>query len=351
MIPTVGIVGGGGTIGDSTIWNQYGYQGAQPGGQAYFSAMWQQQQMGGQQYWNWTGVTYQGIQTPNPYHSYPVQYPGVGLLNHAAAHEEASSTQPTGDVEKVVSEDRQGDRQQEYVQPSSPHPSMADAGREDREGCIRRFVIPDKVPTRTGDEQQHEEKFLLPLICTLLGNEAFILGLIHRNDQIVLPVSLINGIPSPELVEARVRQMYADRFCFRLFPEEAMSKITIDTPARQRIKFYIPLNTLIDARIPVPHWEELPAVGLTCIPLRVLLEDSSTELSNVLVEPRGASHFLKGLNERMSLNKNLESGFVQDVLGEKWQSSTPVNDNAVQDRAASERIQSTHAPNDSDGQA
>ncbi|GBG75702.1 hypothetical protein CBR_g20326 [Chara braunii] len=85
------------------------------------------------------------------------------------------------------------------------------------------------------------------------------------------------------------------------------------------------------------------AVGLTCIPLRVLLEDSSTELSNVLVEPGVAAKFLKTLNERMPLDKNLDLGFVQEVLAEKWQSTSPATANANQDRVTTERIQDPHA--------
>ncbi|GBG77680.1 hypothetical protein CBR_g24126 [Chara braunii] len=204
---------------------------------------------------------------------------------------------------KEVVVDRQGPHNQERGQANSSQRSSGVAGLAGGAEVEGEYRIPEGVETR-GEDHEFEEKFILPLVCTMLGQEAFVLGLIHRNGKTFLPSTPICGIPSPDLVEASVKQLYADRFCFRQFQEVLVPKITIDTPTGMRINFFIPL---IDARIPVEHWAGLPSVGLTCIPLRVLLEKSLAELSSVLVEPGVAADFLKALNEKMPMDKNLEA--------------------------------------------
>ncbi|GBG90472.1 hypothetical protein CBR_g50818 [Chara braunii] len=189
----------------------------------------------------------------------------------------------------------------------------------------RSYFIPDGVDTRTTGGQHHKEKFLVPLICTLLGQEPYILGLVNRDGKTVLPSSPFCGNPSPGMIEARVCQLYADRFCFRIFPEDTMPRMTVDTPNGRRLKFYIPM---VDARIPTPHWAGLPSVGLTCIPLRLLLGTSDEELGNVVVEPGISAGFLREINEKLPVDRNIESGYFQVILAEKWQAPSPTQERA-----------------------
>ncbi|GBG63824.1 hypothetical protein CBR_g39608 [Chara braunii] len=290
-----------------------------------WNQMWQQPQVGENLQGGW-------INSGLPGYQFPVQRPRPMPWNYGMGGSWTPGAAPIrpevrrgdwGQEERVVVVDGSEDRVSRQV--PGEHPSSSNAQNElaqgeDRELEEKRTSISDGVRTHDADDLQFEEKLLLPLICTLLGQEAFILGLINRAGQTVLPSTSFRGIPSPEMIEAKVRQLYADRFCFRLFPEEIMPKNMVESPGGKRYKFYIPL---IDARIPVPHWAGLPAVGLTCMPLRILLGDSNMELEDVVAKPGLAATFMRGMNERMPLDKNLESGFIQQVLAEEWQRASP----------------------------
>ncbi|GBG87689.1 hypothetical protein CBR_g45843 [Chara braunii] len=123
-------------------------------------------------------------------------------------------------------------------------------------------------------------------------------------------------------------------------PQEIMPKLTVDTPAGKRIKFFIPL---IDARIPMQHWAGLPSVGLTCIPLRLLLGIPADELDSVLVEPGVSAAFLRALNEHMPLDRNLQSEFIPEILAGKWQSTSPSQEREGTEQAEQGRIQDENA--------
>ncbi|GBG91407.1 hypothetical protein CBR_g52294 [Chara braunii] len=340
----------GGVSGATMAWMQYPGQGDPYLRNLQQNPMLQQPQMGYNPYGYWSGPGFLGMQMMSSQLPYQAQLPGgetAGVAMRQAGGLPGQYQQTEMGAVKEVEVDQQGNQGYGSGRPSSSQRSSAASGHGGGAVVEREYQIPEGVSTRGADDQEYDEKFILPLVCTMLGQKAFVLGLIHRNGQTILPADPICGIPGPELMEARVKQLYADRFCFRLFPEDMVSKITIDTPAGKRIKFFI---VLIDARIPVPHWAGLPSVGLTCISLRVLLEENSVELSSVLVEPGVATDFLKALNEKMPLDKNLELGYIQEVLQEKWQSESPLQGEVQRERVITERIHDANAPGSHNGQ-
>ncbi|GBG79111.1 hypothetical protein CBR_g28826 [Chara braunii] len=358
------MVGGGGVLGPSggyatgtcggfapivgmgavAPWNPTGMVGDPYLHQAHQYQMRQQPMMRGMPPNQWTGEGYMGMQGTNqPYQGY---VGGGGGTGYPSRHDMAAGELLRELVEKEVAIDRQALTREGVTPVGSSQHSSTGVKRDETREEVRTFVSREGVETRTGDNQQYEEKFMLPLVCTMLGQEAFILGLIHKNGQTMLPTLAFCGTLGPDMIEARVRQLYADRFCFRLVQTEMMRKITIDTPSGKHIKFYVPL---VDARIPTPHGAGLPAVGLTCMPVRVLLDNSTSDLSNVLVEPGVAADFLLGLNDKMSLDKNLESIYIQEVLLEKWQSMSPPRASNEHRPDNIERIHDNNAPGTSNG--
>ncbi|GBG62547.1 hypothetical protein CBR_g31186 [Chara braunii] len=309
------------------------------------SHMWLQPQGGGARYGQWTNPALSGFQGGNQYYS-----PGPSL---GQRYDHSTFSRPvqealrplSGAVEIVVGVDGEGQERNQLITvnghgATSVQERSAAPHSEGEDDVSKPNSIPNGVSTRDVGEQQFEEKVLLPLICTLLGQEPYILGLVNREGGTVLPSTSFCGIPTPELIEARVRQIFADRFCFRIFLGEIMPKLTVDTPTGKRIKFFIPL---IDARIPMQHWAGLPSVGLTCIPLRLLLGTPGDELDSVLVEPGISAAFLRALNEHMPLNRNLLSEFIPEVLAEIWQSISPSQEREGTEQTEQGRIQDGNA--------
>ncbi|GBG65666.1 hypothetical protein CBR_g51966 [Chara braunii] len=235
-------------MGAGEPWNQAGMMGDPYLNQALQYQMWQQPMMRGIPPNQWTGAGYMGAQ--GVISSYQGYVGDGGNTGYLAGQDMVVGGYQGELVEKVVSINRQVPGRDGATQAGSSQHSSTGGRRDDLREEVRALVNPKGVETRTGDDRQYEEKFLLPLVCTMLGQEAFILGLIHRNGQTILPASAFYGTPGPNMIEARVRQMYAERFNFRLVQTESVPKITVDTPSGKRIKFYVPL---VDARIPIPH--------------------------------------------------------------------------------------------------
>ncbi|GBG81682.1 hypothetical protein CBR_g32677 [Chara braunii] len=139
---------------------------------------------------------------------------------------------------------------------------------EDDEGSPR--GIHEGAPSRERGGLQMEDNLLLPFVCTLQGNEIFVLGLWSVEDKYSIPACHVVEIPSHQFVIMKVGQLFAERFVFRMFPDDPPARLVVDLPGGCKARFPIPI---IDARIPPDQWSNIASVLLTdylrCLPAEV----------------------------------------------------------------------------------
>ncbi|GBG71748.1 hypothetical protein CBR_g9157 [Chara braunii] len=187
------------------------------------------------------------------------------------------------------------------------------AGEENEEDSPR--DIHDGALSRTSEDQQMMDHLILPLMCTLQGHKIFILGLRSVEDKLYMPTSHILEIPSAQFVMMKVRQLFAERFQFWLFPEEALVRLIVNLPEGGKARYSIPL---VDARIPPNVWNNIGNVGLVGIPLRLLLVDPNNELQSISVDPGMSATVLLQLNSQLQKRRNLTSAYFAEVLSSRW---------------------------------
>ncbi|GBG75454.1 hypothetical protein CBR_g20085 [Chara braunii] len=171
--------------------------------------------------------------------------------------------------------------------------------------------IQDGALVRSREDQAMEDNLILPFVCTLQGQEIFVLCIRTEEGGHVMPASNILEISSPQFINMKVRQLFAERFCFRLFPEDPITRFQVDLPGGDKARYAVPL---VDARIPPDLWMNIGSVNLIGIPLRLFLSDPNGELEAIAVEPGMTTTLLQRLNGELPKRRNLTSAyFAEDV--------------------------------------
>ncbi|GBG86991.1 hypothetical protein CBR_g44446 [Chara braunii] len=175
--------------------------------------------------------------------------------------------------------------------------------------------IPMGIETAARGERQVEERYLLPFVLALHGQDVFVLGLKNSDGMIFLPAAPLVHIPSHEEIVYVVRRLYEDKFKFRVFPKEMMPKQSVEVQGGKRIRYLIPL---VDARILTEYWYGMQNVGMDFILLSSFTTGDPAILSMVMVEPGIPAHFLRRLDEKLLKRRNLNSLYLADYLRERW---------------------------------
>ncbi|GBG60549.1 hypothetical protein CBR_g8572 [Chara braunii] len=206
----------------------------------------------------------------------------------------------------------QGQVEDKYEQRTEERDSEED---ESEQGDSDFRDIPGGVEAAMRGERQFEERYLLPFVYALSGQDVFVLGMKNSEEAMFLPAAPLVGTPSHEEIVAIVRRIYEDKFKFRVFPEDMMPKLSIELHDDKRIKYLIPL---VDARIPSEYWQSMQDLGMNYVLLNSFTTGDPSILSMVMVEPGVQALFLRRLNERLPRKKNLSSLYLAECLRERW---------------------------------
>ncbi|GBG80977.1 hypothetical protein CBR_g31533 [Chara braunii] len=179
--------------------------------------------------------------------------------------------------------------------------------------------IPEGADAAGRDGRQFEEQILLPLVCTMQDQKAYVLGLLDREDKLILPTAGLTDVPMQSTVREQVKYMFADRFEFRLFPEFYKPKLRVELDGGKVVRYTV---VFIDARISLEAWSGLRQVGLDSFPLEALAEPLMDMLAEVVVEPGVPASFLADLNPNMPRSSNLMSRVFCDCLTTEWTTPT-----------------------------
>ncbi|GBG89598.1 hypothetical protein CBR_g49388 [Chara braunii] len=132
-----------------------------------------------------------------------------------------------------------------------------------------------------GEDTPFEEQRLLPLVCTYQNGVAYVIGLVDRDDFLILPTTAVEGILMQAPIIDRVKYLYADKFYFRLFPYFLLPKLRVEVDEVKSVRYTI---VFIDARFPGNSWQGISSVGLGLFPFDALSLPSIDLLANVFVE-------------------------------------------------------------------
>ncbi|GBG91461.1 hypothetical protein CBR_g52416 [Chara braunii] len=224
-----------------------------------------------------------------------------GRVGHAVRVEDSASPL---DLEVVPVEERAGS---ERSRPQSPVTSTrAHSDMEESPG-----VIPEGVETGGRELCQFEEQVLLPLVCTLQDQAIHVVGLLDRNNNLVLPTMGLSEIPLQFAIREKVKYLFADRFEFRIFPEFYLPIMRSELEDGKSVKY---AAVFIDARLSTEAWQGLRNVGLDTFPLEAKTQPSIDLLAEVIVEPGISASFLADLNPIMPRSSNLLSASFLDCL-------------------------------------
>ncbi|GBG75181.1 hypothetical protein CBR_g19694 [Chara braunii] len=153
------------------------------------------------------------------------------------------------------------------------------------------------VETHQGGAEGYKERWLMPLVCTMQGQEIHIIGVVSKEGKMVLPTQQIDGLATLEVIIRKVRELFADRFNFRVCPDGLMPKLDVELPRGKRIRYSIPL---IDAHFEQDQWLNISSVGLTSVPINAFADPSHAMLSQIVVDPGILTIAFQDLRNKMS---------------------------------------------------
>ncbi|GBG61493.1 hypothetical protein CBR_g21836 [Chara braunii] len=142
-----------------------------------------------------------------------------------------------------------------------------------------------------------------------------VVGLLDRNDNIILRTTGLSEIPLQSAIREKVRYLFADRFEFRIFPEFYLPKMRVELEDGKSIRYTV---VFMDARFSTEVWQGLRNVGLDNFPLEAITQPSIGLLAEVIVEPGISASFLADLNLIMPRSSNLLSASFVECLSAEW---------------------------------
>ncbi|GBG86293.1 hypothetical protein CBR_g41287 [Chara braunii] len=195
--------------------------------------------------------------------------------------------------------------------------------------------VPGGIPSPEGGATGYEERWLLPLVCTLQAQAVHVIGLVNKEGKMTLPAQQIDGLATPELILRKVKELFADHFSFRICPDGLMPKLDLDLPGGKRIRYSIPL---IAARFQDDQWPNISRVGLTSVHIQAFTDPSVVMLAQMVVDPGVPATILEDLKNTLPRWQNFSSTLFAESLSEQWPDNLATGSDA-RPADASNRIQ------------
>ncbi|GBG86616.1 hypothetical protein CBR_g41680 [Chara braunii] len=208
---------------------------------------------------------------------------------------------------------RQGITEEEGKRQVDPEDTEEEEEKEGDEDSPRDIQV--RAIVRLREDQAVKDNLIFPFVCTLQGQEIYVLCVRTEDGRHVMPASNITEMPSPQFVIMKVRQLFSEQFIFRLFPEDSVTRISVDLPGGFKARYLI---SSADAHIPLELWMNIGSVNLVGIPLRLFLSDLNGELEGVSIEPGMTATLLHRLNDDLLKRRNLLSTCFAKVLSCRW---------------------------------
>ncbi|GBG59713.1 hypothetical protein CBR_g54818 [Chara braunii] len=189
----------------------------------------------------------------------------------------------------------------------------------DQSGSATHMSSPTQVPGGLEEHQGgvggYEERWLMPLVCMMQAQEVHVVGLVNKDGKMVIPAQQIDGLATVEVILRKVREMFVDRFRFKICPDGLMPKMDVDLPGGKRVRYSIPL---IDARFEEEQWANISRVGLTSVPINAFSDPSLTMLSQIVVDPGVPATAFDELKNKMPSWQNFASELFARNLSNPW---------------------------------